>query len=257
MTIIAAVRKHNDVWMMADSQTSWSDLARSDADRSKIIKLDNALIGVTGRALFNNALEFFLDLNPELFAAKFDGALDVSRFFSMFYKFLKDEFGLGGAQSNDVAVINYSGFLVATPDKIFVVGSDRSVSVFDNYAAVGSGSDITLGVMHALNDLLSDPAEILQRAFDTCCHFMTSCGGEMRLMNVRDYLTRNTLVTIPRPIEPVPCARAQKPGVPIGEEELLALQLEELLPATGHNMENFLHRIPPRKKQGKRQQVRA
>jgi ATP-dependent HslUV protease, peptidase subunit HslV len=207
MSIIAALKKNGQIWVIADRQITWGYTSRNDfPDFSKVVRFKNALIGHAGTCIYGTALSYMAQKKPELFEAKFETKWDVLDFFSEYYTFLKDNFAMGGSKENDVSKISDSEFLVITKDKIFEVSSNRDLTEFNNFTAIGSGTRITLGAMHALNELLDDPAEILTRAYQACCKYDNYCGGEIELINVADVL----------------CDQAAEPG-----EDLMAASGDE------------------------------
>lgn len=189
MSIIAALKKSGQIWVIADRQITWGYTARNDfPDFSKIVRFKNGYVGHAGTCVYGTALSYLAAKNPEMYEASFDTRWDVLDFFFKYYDFLKNNFSLGGSKENEVSRIGDSEFLVVTRDKIFEVSSNRDVTEFSNFTAIGSGTRITLGAIHALNDLLDDPQEILTRAYETCCSYDNYCGGEIELLNVTQAL---------------------------------------------------------------------
>jgi ATP-dependent protease HslVU (ClpYQ) peptidase subunit len=194
MTVVAALHKDGQTWVVGDRLTSWHDFQRIDqVNNTKIIKFKNALIGFCGRTLFGNVLQYWVDNRNKaayrkLYNHSFKTEADVHDFFNEYYEHLKKWYGLGGAGQDDVAKIQYATFLVVTPQRIYEVSACRDVNAFANYTAIGSGKDIIASAIDALVPVVKKPEEILQRAYGTCIKLTSGCGGDMELINVNRYL---------------------------------------------------------------------
>lgn len=197
MTVVAALIKNGQTWMVGDHLTSWHDFQRADqANGGKIIRFKNALIGFCGRTLFGNALQYWVDNKDKpsykkYYNNRFATETDVHDFFYQYYDFMKKWYGLGGAGQDDVAKIQYATFLVVTKTKIYEVSSCRDINSFDNFSAIGSGKDLIVSAIHALDPVLKKPDEVLSRAYQTCVSLMSGCGGDMELVNVTASLASN------------------------------------------------------------------
>lgn len=189
MTIIAAMKKDGQVWMVSDQLTSWGSFVRSDSTRvGKVRALKHALIGTAGRVIYNNALGLAARKDSKFYNMRFDNEEDVLEFYVAFFKFMQDQFKLGNSDANEVQRLSWSQFLIVTPSKMFTVSAYRDVMEYDNYAAIGSGEELMYGAMHALNGFLQDPKEILERAYETTIHFVSNCGGPLKICNVAEAL---------------------------------------------------------------------
>ncbi|MEB3286944.1 MAG: hypothetical protein VKJ04_05530 [Vampirovibrionales bacterium] len=199
MTVVAALCKDGETWVVGDRLTSWHDFQRIDqVNNTKIIKFKNALIGFCGRTLFGNVLQYWADNQGKasyrkLYNHSFKTEADVHDFFNEYYEHLKKWYGLGGAGQDDVGKIQYATFLVATPERIYEVSACRDVNAFNNYTAIGSGKDIIVAAIDALVPVVKKPDEVLSRAYDTCIKLMSGCGGEMELLNVKRYLASSSI----------------------------------------------------------------
>jgi ATP-dependent protease HslVU (ClpYQ) peptidase subunit len=202
MTVVAALIKNGQTWVVGDRLTSWHDFQRIDqVNNTKIIKFKNALIGFCGRTLFGNILQYWVDnrhkaSSRKLYNHRFDTEADVHDFFNEYYEHLKKWYGLGGAGQDDVAKIQYATFLVVTPNCLYEVSACRDINAFGNYTGIGSGKDIIVAAIDALLPVVSKPEEVLGRAYDTCVKLMGGCGGEKELIDVRRYLANSSKATV-------------------------------------------------------------
>ena len=188
MTILAAMKKNDDVWLMADRAISWDNFRRTDAKLSKIIPLDNALIATSGMFIYNEAMQFMLSAHPELRRAPFRNKNDVIAYFLKFHRFLRETFGQGSAEMNEIAKISGGWFLVVTENGIFEVYPNKSVYEYENFAALGSGSHMATAAMHVLYDREEHAETILTEVFQTVCSYVADCAGEMELVSARQLL---------------------------------------------------------------------
>lgn len=194
MTVVAALIKDGQTWVVGDRLTSWHDFQRIDqVNNTKIIKFKNALIGFCGRTLFGNILQYWVDNREKaackkLYNHRFDTEADIHDFFNEYYEYLKKWYGLGGAGQDDVAKIQYATFLVVTPKCLYEVSACRDINAFANYTGIGSGKDIIVAAIDALIPVVSKPEEVLSRAYDTCVKLMGGCGGNMEIIDVKRYL---------------------------------------------------------------------
>lgn len=68
--------------------------------------------------------------------------------------------------------------LVVTPDGIFEVDCDGGVHRLDRYMAVGTGSGLAMGAMHALTaGGITDPLMLVRAAVLAACAHSASCAG--------------------------------------------------------------------------------
>lgn len=192
MTIVAALKHNNEIWMAADRQTTFNyDFARDDSiNASKIVPYKNALIATSGLSLYKNALKYYAASNKIAYSTKFDTETDVMDFFFKFHAFMKDKYGLGNAKNDEVEKLSYNSFLVVTETLIYQISCARDVATYENYTAIGNGAEIVLGAIHVLRPLINDPAIILEKAVNAGCHFKHGCGGEIDLIHVQSALKK-------------------------------------------------------------------
>jgi len=185
MTVIAALKREDEIWMASDQETTYYDLGRADQlNASKIIPYKNALIATSGMALFKNALRYYAATKKEAYKAKFESETDVMDFFFKFHAFMKEKYGMGNAKNDEVEKLSHNSFMVVTHELIYQVSCARDVATYQNFTAIGNGSEIVLGAIHALLPIIDSPAQILEKALAASCHFKHGCGGEIELVHV-------------------------------------------------------------------------
>lgn len=184
MSIAVAVKKGNEIVMAADSQTNFgSSKVRIENHRAeKIRKIGSSLLATTGWALYDNILDDFLARRrvPALTSRKV-----IFTFYLGFWKLLHERYSLVNDQSDKELDSPFGDmdacFLIANSGGIFYVAGDLSVTEFDEYFAVGSGSDFSLGVLHALYDSDIGAEELARRAVSAAVEFNIYCGGDIQV----------------------------------------------------------------------------
>jgi ATP-dependent protease HslVU (ClpYQ) peptidase subunit len=189
MSIIVAVRKHDQIVMAADTLTCFGDAQRipaSNATTPKLQRLGDALVGASGWGVYDRILDAHLaerpvpDLGSE--RAIFAFFLDLWRALHDRFNFVNDQ-----AQSKDSPFGDLdSSFLVASRAGMFKVSSDLDVSRFERYYAIGSGAEYALGAMHACYDDLPTAEDIARRGVEAAIAFDVYCDGEITVEAVAD-----------------------------------------------------------------------
>lgn len=181
MTIIAAYKKDNNVWLVSDRQTNWGHFARRDqVNGAKFVKFKYAMVATTGSAAFKNGLRAFMESDWEINETRFNRESDVAAFFFKFHNFMNEHYGVDKAQAGDAE----NQFLVVTADAIYNISAYPDVIEFDNFTAIGSGAEVFQGALLGAEPYVSDAGALLARAYDICCQFLEGCGGEADILNV-------------------------------------------------------------------------
>jgi ATP-dependent HslUV protease, peptidase subunit HslV len=181
MTIAVAVRKGREIVVAADTQNNFGS-ARATPDNHlshKIMPVGDALVATSGWGLYANILDDFVARGRR--APALGTEREVFRFFQQFWRALKDQYSLVNEQCHDDDHSPFgdldASFLVVNPAGIFFVSSDTSVTPFEKYHAVGSGTDYALGALHALYDDHDDATFLARRACEAAIAFNIYCGG--------------------------------------------------------------------------------
>lgn len=152
MSLIVAIRKNGRIYMAADTQSTCGDIkfTRLGKDAKKIEVFENGMmLGHTG--LVHNTQ--IVCAHPELFTLPEDGILTkrhvVQNIIPRLYKCYKDHEMLMEKENAPVGADNE--FLLAHGDRLFHINKWFEVSAVGHYAAVGSGTDIALPGLVALD----------------------------------------------------------------------------------------------------------
>jgi ATP-dependent HslUV protease, peptidase subunit HslV len=188
MSVIAAVRKGNQIVIAADTQDNFGDL-RPPADNHQAMKLrafGGAVVGSSGWALYDDIFAHFLGKRR---APALKDRAAIFDFFVRFWKVLKRDYPFVNDQPGKESETPFANldasFLVASPGGIFLVSSNMSVSEFRQYYAIGSGGDYAIGAMHALYETEKNPAMLAEKAVQAAMAYDASCGGLVMARSVK------------------------------------------------------------------------
>ncbi|HSN38753.1 MAG TPA: hypothetical protein VLT92_01040 [Burkholderiales bacterium] len=163
MTTIAVVRKNGYAAIAADTMTKWGsgkETAEYIVNSSKILKVGDSYLGVTGDATFKTILHDYFS-RPRAFA-HFDTPLGIFKTWQKLHAALKhDYYLLAGGGEDEALESTRIDVLIANPHGIFGVAAHRTVQEFSKFYAFGSGSDYALGSLHASYGQPRKSAEII------------------------------------------------------------------------------------------------
>ena len=178
MSIIVGVRKHDKTVIASDGLSTLGSMkihADNNMNGSKLVRLENCVLGVAGWTAIQDILEHLAAKKPELF--EFSGKEELFDKSLQIHRELVDTYFINTSEDNDQPVdSSQMHFLVATKDSLFEVESYRAVVEYKKFFAIGSGARFALGAMQALYDRLDSPEEIAEAAVESACYFSDSCG---------------------------------------------------------------------------------
>ncbi len=180
MSIVVAVKKDNKTVIVADSQVSFGSMSfpSDNLKIEKIRKIGESYFSSTGWGLYDDIIDHYLSEHPEI---ELLSRKTIFEFFLGLWKALHDKYNFVNDQSDSDHDSPFGDldatFLVVNTEGIFMIDSDLSITQFEQYYAIGSGSDYSLGVIHALYDEKLSATEIAKKAVATAIAFDTKCGG--------------------------------------------------------------------------------
>lgn len=187
MSIAVAVQKHGQIVVAADTQDNFgsSTVSLENYRSRKILQVGGSYIATTGWGIYEDILTDYLAHTPE---AALDKKAHIFAFFMKFWKDLHEHYSFVKDQSEDEHESPFGGldatFLITNPHGIFYVSSNMSVTQFEQYFAIGSGADFSLGVMYALYELEMSAEAIARKAVDAAKTFNIYCGGETDVFQI-------------------------------------------------------------------------
>jgi hypothetical protein len=185
-----ALKRNDQVWLGSDTRITDGDYGIdyevSDSSHcslemdSKLVLLDNAIIGVSGNLTMRNYLELFVSRGKNR-SMPFEGKLHVVKFFISFKKFLKKEAGLEDSGPNEGME-----WLVATPERIFTVDQDGAALEYPVMCVIGSGTYSARAVLEYMLEYQPNlsPSKMLERAHEVTVRHNLTCGGRQIQINV-------------------------------------------------------------------------
>lgn len=186
MSVAVAVKIRDQIVIAADTKRTFGSGAVSDANFTdlKIRPVGAAFVATTGWGLYSNILDDYLASRKR---ARLADQASIFSFFRQFWKDLHERYSFVSDQRPDddspFGDLDAS-FLIASPEGIFSVACDMSVTQFEQYYAIGSGAPYALGAIHTLYDPEGDPAEIAGRGVEAAMALDIYCGGRVTTFNV-------------------------------------------------------------------------
>jgi len=187
MSIVVAVRTEEQFVVAADRLVCFGETERVDpanSTTSKIMKIGDSLVGATGWAIYDDILRDHLHdhqkpvLHDE--GMIFTFFLELWKALHEKYPFVNDQ-----ASSKDTPFGDLDAtFLIANRSGMYKVSSDMGITRFQQYFAIGSGSDYALGAIHALYRPDGDAEAIARAAVEAAISFNMYCGGPVDVMSV-------------------------------------------------------------------------
>lgn len=183
MTAIVAVRKGKKAVIASDSLTSFGNRRVTPENYSaiKIRKVGNSYIALSGYTLYKNILDDYL---KDRKSVKLHSKEAIYKFVLKFWKDLKDKYTFvndqSGGKYQPFADLS-SSFLILNESGIYTIDSNMTVTQFEQYYAIGSGSSYCLGALHALYKTKRSAKEIAKGAIAASIAFDAGCGGKIRL----------------------------------------------------------------------------
>lgn len=151
MTTLAVVKKNGYAAIAADTMTKWGsgkETAEYIVNHSKILKVGDSYLGVTGDATFKTILRDYFS-RPKVYA-HFTTPLEIFKTWQKLHAALKhDYYLLTGGGEDEALESTRIDVLIANPHGIFGVAAHRTVQEFSKFYAFGSGSDYAMGALYA------------------------------------------------------------------------------------------------------------
>jgi ATP-dependent HslUV protease subunit HslV len=192
MSIAVAVRVDDEIVLATDSKRTFGGGAVPEHNLRdvKLRQVGAAYLATTGWGVYTNILDDYLKSarNPRLM----DGP-SIFTFFRTFWKALHERYAFVNDQcsESDTPFGDLdASFLVVSPNGIYYVACDMSVTEFDHYYAVGSGAPYALGALHALHHPRANAEQVARKAVSAASDLDIYCGGAVNLVTVKARLTK-------------------------------------------------------------------
>ena len=187
MSIAVAVKKGEDVVIASDTQDNFgaNTVSFDNYSAKKIIRIGNSYVATTGWGLYEDIFDDYLLLKEDVVL---ESKTQIFSFFMQFWKDLHEKYSFVKDQSDEEETSPFGDldatFLIANGSGIFYVSSNMSVTKFEKYFAIGSGSNFSMGTIYGLYDLEFSAEEIARKAVESAMAFNIYCGGSVELFHL-------------------------------------------------------------------------
>jgi len=186
MSTIVAVEKKRAVAIAWDSMfATGSVYSPNCVSPSKVVRLGNSFIGVAGFTVYATILGDYQAKRK----AELGDESAILRFFVQFWRDLQSRYHLVNSQSDSSNPSPFADldaeFLVVNPRGIFRVKEILSVSRFERFCAIGSGSEYAEGALSVLYDSDLPAAALAKRAVEVALQFDRASGGTVLAEELR------------------------------------------------------------------------
>lgn len=184
MSTLVIVRKKNRIVIGADSLTSEGSIKIPSAyyrGNEKLFRYRGSIIGTVGSSALNYMLKSAFKAHPDL--VDLSGTAAIYETFRALHPILKDDYYVETGENDDDQEFesNQTFALIANATGAYWVGSYREVESIDRFWAIGSGTKLALGAMHAVYGKTSNPREIAKAGLAAACEFDNASGLPMKL----------------------------------------------------------------------------
>lgn len=187
MSIAVAVKKGQDIVIASDTQDNFgaNTVSFDNYSAKKIIRVGDSYVATTGWGLYEDIFDDYLLLKEDVVL---ESKAQIFSFFMQFWKDLHEKYSFVKDQNEEEEASPFGDldatFLIANRSGIFYVSSNMSVTKFEKYFAVGSGSSFSLGTIYGLYDLELSSEEIARKAVEAAITFNIYCGGSIELFQI-------------------------------------------------------------------------
>jgi len=187
MSIAVAVKKGQDVVIASDTQDNFGSntVSFDNYSAKKIIQIGGSYVATTGWGLYEDIFDDYLMLKEDVVL---ESKTQIFSFFMQFWKDLHEKYSFVKDQTEEEDASPFGDldatFLIANRAGIFYVSSNMSVTKFEKYFAVGSGSRFSLGTIYGLYDSEFSAEEIARKAVEAAMTFNIYCGGSVELFRI-------------------------------------------------------------------------
>ena len=176
MTIVAAIKKDNEIWIGADKICTDGSITYSV---SKLITvLPGVIIGIAGQlsfvSLFRNSLK-----NVSGTISSHDDVYELMQYL----KRQINQSGCGKPVDDSLPLHEFS-LLIATSKHLYTCEGDYAIIEHSKYVGIGCGRDYAMGALQALYNTKHRPREILKRSLLVVCKLALQCGEGIELIKI-------------------------------------------------------------------------
>lgn len=169
MTVIAACVRNGKAAMASDALGSMNDLALPG--RRKLFDCGDAILGFAGASIFNRPIGFL---------SRCDAGRE-DEFCGLIVSALRQFVADNGLDTDEY----HCAGLLASLNGIWLFTSSGDVEKIDGeYWSVGSGGEVALGAMYALDIGGAEVDMMVEMGVRAACDLTLSCGGDVTIMEL-------------------------------------------------------------------------
>ncbi len=162
MSTVVAVVKNNQACIAGDSLTSFGDTklaARHIKHADKILNFNEQYLGVVGSAAHQLVLQSIFKNHTDMM--QLNNRLAIFESLRKLHPVLKEQYFLNSKEEDDdVYESSRLDALLMNTSGIYGIYSLREVDEYQQYWAIGSGSEFALGAMFSVYDALDNAEDI-------------------------------------------------------------------------------------------------
>lgn len=206
MSTIVVAQKNGRACIGADTMSCLGSVrqrAHHVQNKSKILRLDDTFIGLTGTSTSLVVMNSYFS-NPER-PRDFSSTDMIFETFRHAHHWMKAEYFMATSsdKGEEYETTQFYG-LIANPHGIFALYSYRSAQQFHKFWAAGSGRDFALGAMQMAYDRYDDVVDIVKAGLSASAEFDSATGAPFEihacdLLPVGRSRTRSAKSTITKP----------------------------------------------------------
>lgn len=179
MTCIIGLIDNNTVYLGSDSRTS-SNGFKFPGNHTKIFSQNGILFGICGNVRYNDIIRYRLEIpyqhedvsDIEYLCTDF---IDSLRFALESAKYSKEENNISSVPFESMILLGYK-------NKLYSIFHDYSILEFNDYYAIGSGSDFALGSLETSRNLGISPRKRIELALEAACKFSVGCAPPFNII---------------------------------------------------------------------------
>lgn len=186
MSVIAVARKSGEVAIAADTMQSDDGLqlhSRYIRNHEKIVRFADSYIGLAGWAAGQDIFESIVRQHPD--KLDFAGRAAIFETARNLHSLMKSDYHIDTQEEKEQPVESSQlSMMIANPHGIFEIDSYRTVSEYQRFWALGSGSSLALGAMFAVYEHYQSAADIVRVGVEAACEFDDGCGLPLNLYSL-------------------------------------------------------------------------
>lgn len=176
MTIAAAVRGTDGIFVGADRMIGYGDTFTASAKNKKVFRVADSVVAYCGDVRFGNILRYNFNPTPLKDCKRLKPDQYVNQ---IIIDELRDCLKECGYAKHRDSREKGGDFIIVVGGRIFDVSSNYSVTEHDKYVCIGSGDTYALGSLYTYEKQFGNEfgRDACKSALDAACALSLTCGG--------------------------------------------------------------------------------